>query len=58
MTKYEVTYYKGLAALENTEYKEMLLNPRKFYYELDENAHKELDIWFGKDSDKRKEKLK
>ena len=58
VTKYEVTYYKGLAALENTEYKEMLLNPRKFYYELDENAHKELDIWFGKDSDKRKEKLK
>lgn len=58
VTKYEVTYYKGLAALENVEYKEMLLNPRKFYYELDENAHTELDIWFGKDSDKRKEKLK
>lgn len=58
VSKYEVTYYKGLAALENEDYKEMIQNPNKFYYELDENALEELDIWFGKDSDKRKEKLK
>ena len=57
-TKWEITWYKGLGALEDSEYKDMIQNPNMYYYELDDLAHVELDIWFGKNSDKRKEKLK
>ena len=56
--KWDIEYYKGLGALEDKDYKELIQNPNIYYYELDDLAHDELDIWFGKDSDKRKEKLK
>lgn len=55
--KWDIDYYKGLSALENDEYKELIQNPRIYYYELDDCALDELEIWFGKDADKRKEKL-
>lgn len=57
-TKWDIEYYKGLSALEDKDYKELIQNPNIYYYELDDLALDELDIWFGKDSDKRKEKLK
>ena len=57
-TKWEIEYYKGLSALENSEYKDLIQNPNIYYYELDDKALDELEIWFGKDSEKRKEKLK
>ena len=56
--KWDIEYYKGLSALEDKDYKDLIQNPNIYYYELDDIAHEELDIWFGKDSDKRKEKLK
>lgn len=56
--KWDIEYYKGLGALEDKDYKELIQNPNIYYYELDDLAHDELDIWFGKDSNKRKEKLK
>lgn len=58
VSKWNIEFYKGLGALEDKDYKDMIQNPNMFYYELDDIAHDELDIWFGKDSDKRKEKLK
>lgn len=56
--KWDIEYYKGLSALEDPDYKDLIQNPNIYYYELDDNALDELDIWFGKDADKRKEKLK
>ena len=55
--KWDIDYYKGLSALDNDEYKELIQNPRIYYYELDDCALDELETWFGKDADKRKEKL-
>lgn len=57
-SKWDIEYYKGLSALEDKEYKDLIQNPNIYYYELDDVALDELEIWFGKDSDKRKEKLK
>ena len=56
--KWDIEYYKGLSALEDHDYKDLIQNPNIYYYELDDNALDEMDIWFGKDADKRKEKLK
>lgn len=57
VSKWEVEYLKGLSALRDDDYKDIIQNPNMYYYELDDLAHEELDIWFGKDSNKRKEKL-
>lgn len=57
-TKWDIEYYKGLSALEDKDYKDLIQNPNIYYYELDDRALDELEIWFGKDADKRKEKLK
>lgn len=56
-TKWKITYYKGLAALEDDDYEKIICTPKMYYYNLDAMAHEELEIWFGKDSSKRKEKL-
>lgn len=40
-----------------SKYEELIQNPRIYYYELDDCALDELETWFGKDADKRKEKL-
>ena len=57
-SKWDIEYFKGLGALDDCEYKEIVQNPNIYYYELDDCALDELEIWFGKDADKRKEKLK
>lgn len=57
-SKWDIDYFKGLGALDDCEYKEIVQNPNIYYYELDDCALDELEIWFGKDADKRKEKLK
>jgi DNA topoisomerase-2 len=56
-SKWVIEYNKGLGSLTDSDYKELVQNPRLYYYELDEFANKELDIWFGIDSEKRKQKL-
>lgn len=58
VNKWDIEYYKGLGALEDADYKDLIQNPNIYYYEFDETAKEELDIWFGNDSNKRKEKLK
>lgn len=57
-SKWDIEYFKGLGALDDCEYKEIVQNPNIYYYELDDCALDELETWFGKDTDKRKEKLK
>lgn len=56
-SKYAIEYYKGLGALDDKEYQEIVQNPNIYYYELDDVYEEELDIWFGDDADKRKEKM-
>ena len=55
--KWNIEYYKGLGSLEDCDYKDIIQNPNVYYYEWDDLANEELDIWFGKDADKRKNKL-
>lgn len=57
-SKWDIEFFKGLGALDDCEYKEIVQNPNIYYYELDDCALDELETWFGKDADKRKEKLK
>lgn len=56
-TKWDIEYYKGLGALQDNDYKDLIQNPNIYYYDLDGCALDELEVWFGKDSDKRKERL-
>lgn len=54
---YEIKYKKGLAALVDDEYKEIINNPRLTLIKKDTESSKYLNVWFGKDSDLRKEEL-
>ena len=52
-----IKYKKGLAALSDDEYEEIITNPRKILILPDELSSDSLNIWFGKDSELRKEQL-
>lgn len=54
---YEIKYKKGLAALVDDEYQEIINNPRLTLLKKDSDSAKYLNVWFGKDSDLRKEEL-
>lgn len=54
---WDIEYKKGLAALENEEYKEIIQNPNSFILTKEDNFDKILDIWFSGDSDPRKRKI-
>lgn len=56
-SKWNIEYYKGLGALEDDDYKEIVQNPKMYYFGFDEKSNESLDIWFGNDSEKRKLKL-
>lgn len=58
LTGWEIQQKKGLAALEDEEYSNMLNNPVEQVITLDSDYKKSLDAWFGKDSQARKNKLK
>lgn len=51
---WEIKYKKGLAALVDDEYKEIINNPRLTLIKKDDQSSKYLNIWFGKESDLRK----
>jgi len=55
--QYDVDYKKGLAALTDEEYEEIIRNPRLYYYDITDNSNEKLNIWFGNDSSLRKEEL-
>jgi len=52
--KFEVNYFKGLGALSDSEYKEIVQTPKLQYYELDDVSKEKLNIWFCNDSEGRK----
>lgn len=54
---YEVKYKKGLAALVDDEYQDIINNPRLTLITKDDLSENSLDIWFGKNSDLRKTEL-
>lgn len=54
---WNIEYKKGLAALEDEEYEQIIKNPYAIKIKLDENSKETLQSWFGEDSQPRKEKL-
>lgn len=57
LKKWDVSYKKGLAALEDEEYQEIIKNPRMFAITPGENLKRSLDDWFGDDPAPRKRKI-
>ena len=55
--EWEIEYKKGLGALVDEEYKEIINSPRLTKITSDELSKKYLNVWFGKDSDLRKTEL-
>jgi DNA gyrase subunit B len=54
---YEIKYKKGLAALVDDEYKDIINNPRITLITKDDLSSKSLETWFGKSSELRKIEL-
>lgn len=57
VSKWDVSYKKGLAALTDSEYEEIIKNPRLYYYEITDKSDEKLNVWFGGDSSLRKKAL-
>lgn len=57
LKNWEIGYKKGLAALEDDEYEDMINNPRLTLIKSSDISEASLDIWFGKNSDLRKTEL-
>lgn len=55
--QFEIKYKKGLAALVDDEYQDIINNPRMTMITKDDASKGSLDIWFGKNSDLRKVEL-
>jgi DNA gyrase/topoisomerase IV subunit B len=54
---WEIDYKKGLASLEDDEYKEIIRNPRCYAMTKDDLFKETLTTWFGDSSLPRKEKI-
>lgn len=57
INQWEIKYKKGLAALIDDEYDEIINNPKLTLITRDDLSDKYLDIWFGKSSDLRKDQI-
>jgi DNA topoisomerase-2 len=57
LKNWEISYKKGLAALEDDEYDDIINSPRLTQITKDEASNSSLDIWFGKNSELRKIEL-
>jgi DNA topoisomerase-2 len=55
--KWDVSYKKGLAALENEEYAEIIRNPKTFSIVPGDDLKQVLDDWFGANPAVRKKKI-
>lgn len=55
--QWNIEYKKGLGALEDEEYDLIINDPVLAQLTPDKSAETNLDVWFGKDSNKRKNKL-
>ena len=54
---WSIEYKKGLAALEDDEYQEIIKSPYVVQLKNDHTSKESLDAWFGRDSQPRKEKI-
>ncbi len=54
---WDVSYKKGLAALEDPEYRDIIKTPRMFALVPGDDLSTALDDWFGADADVRKRKM-
>jgi DNA topoisomerase II len=54
---WEIEYKKGLGALEDSEYEEIIKNPYLIQIKNDKDYKSSLEAWFGKDSQPRKERI-
>lgn len=57
ISDWDIKYKKGLAALVDDEYQEIINNPNLTLIDKDDLSDEYLDIWFGKSSDLRKKEL-
>ena len=57
LKNWEIKYKKGLAALVDDEYQEIIHNPNLTKITKDELSDEYLDIWFGKSSELRKNQI-
>jgi DNA gyrase/topoisomerase IV subunit B len=54
---WNIEYKKGLAALEDEEYEQIIKNPYAIKIKLDKESKNTLQSWFGEDSQPRKDRL-
>jgi len=57
LKRWDIAYKKGLAALEDAEYKEIIQNPKMFAISPGEDLRGVLDCWFSGDAKPRKAKI-
>jgi DNA topoisomerase-2 len=57
LKQFDIKYKKGLAALVDDEYQDIINSPRMTAITKDDVSSTSLDIWFGKSSDLRKTEL-
>lgn len=57
LNNWEIKYKKGLAALVDDEYDEIINKPKLTLITKDDLANEYLDIWFGKNSELRKNQM-
>ena len=57
LKQFDIKYKKGLAALVDDEYQDIINSPRMTVITKDDVSSTSLDIWFGKSSDLRKTEL-
>jgi DNA topoisomerase II len=57
LASWNIEYKKGLAALEDEEYQEIIRSPRSFILTKDNGFNSTLEIWFSGDSIPRKKKI-
>jgi len=57
LKQWEIKYKKGLAALVDDEYQDIINSPKLTLITKDDVSSNSLDIWFGKNSDLRKTEL-
>jgi hypothetical protein len=57
LQNWEIKYKKGLAALVDDEYDEIINKPKLTLITKDDLSDEYLDIWFGKNSELRKNQI-
>lgn len=57
LSSWNIEYKKGLAALEDEEYQEIIRSPKSFVLTKDNGFNHTLEIWFSGDSSPRKKKI-